>query len=79
MALPEHKEKLQSIQLLQEQWQNIFFNFRTALALMTQQEDSTVTVVDKATRIVDLVPCKKGISTSEATQLAWKILYDCMV
>ena len=39
---------------------------------MGDAEDSIMTVVDRATKMMHLIPCKKTTTTGEATRLYWK-------
>ena len=66
------KGKLQSVQLPQEKWQEISLDFITDLPLTRNRKDSILTVVDKATRMVHLIPCKKDVTASDTAQLVWQ-------
>ena len=64
------KGKLQSVQLLYEKWQEIYLGFITDLPLIKKRKDNILIVVDKATRMVHLIPCRKDIP--DAVRLVWK-------
>ena len=66
------KGKLQSVQLPQEKWQEISLDFITDLPLTRNKKDSILTVVDKATRMVHLVPCRKDVTAADTARLVWQ-------
>ena len=46
-------------------------DFITDLPVTKNKKDSILTVVDKATRMVHLIPCKKSTTAAETAQLYW--------
>ena len=64
--------KLQSVQLPQEKWQVISLDFSTDLPLTRNKKDSIFTVVDKATRTVHSVPCRKDVTVADTARLVWQ-------
>ena len=62
MEKSEHqvaRGKLQSTQIPEEKWKEISIDFITDLPLTSSNKDSILTIVDKATRMAHLVPCRK--------------------
>ena len=66
------KGKLQSVQLPHEKWQEISLDFITDLHLSRNRKDSILTVVDKAARMVHLIPCRKYIIAADTARLVWQ-------
>ena len=65
------KGSLQSLAIPEAKWQEVSVDFITDLATSTEGEDSIMTVVDCATKMVHLIPCKKTTTTGEAARLYW--------
>ena len=65
------KGSLQSLTLPDVKWQEVSIDFVTDLPKIGDTEDSIMTVVDRATKMVDLIPCKKTTTAREAAQLYW--------
>ena len=53
------KGKLTSTQIPEEKWKEISIDFVTDLPLTQGRKDTILTIVDKATRMIHLVPCRK--------------------
>ena len=64
--------KLQTVQLPHEKWQEIYLDFITDLPLTRNREDNILTVVDKATRMVHVIPCRKDIIAADTARLVWQ-------
>ena len=65
------KGKLQSTQIPETKWSEISIDFVTDLPKSSSNRDSILVVVDKATRMVHLAPCSKGINATNTAQLLW--------
>ena len=57
------KGKLTSTQIPEEKWKEISIDFITDLPMSAGNKDTVLTIVDKATRMVHLVPCRKNINS----------------
>ena len=66
------KGKLMSTQIPEEKWTEISIDFITDLPMSSGNKDTILTVVDKATRMVHLVPCRKNITAVATAQLLWQ-------
>ena len=66
------KGKLTSTQIPEEKWKEISIDFITDLPMSTGNKDTVLTIVDKATRMVHLVPCRKNITAVATAQLLWQ-------
>ena len=65
------KGKPQSTQIPEEKWSEISIDFITDLPMSSGNKDTVLTVVDKATRIVHLAPCRKNITATATARLLW--------
>ena len=65
------KGKLHATQIPETKWSEISIDFVTDLPKSSRNRDSILVVVDKATRMVHLVPCSKGIHATDTTRLLW--------
>ena len=65
------KGKLQSTQIPETKWSEISIDFVTDLPKSSRNRDSILVVVDKATRMVHLAPCSKGINATDTARLLW--------
>ena len=65
------KGSLQSLTLPEVKWQEVSIDFVTDLPAIGDTEDSIMTVVDRATKMVHLIPCKKTTTAGEAARLYW--------
>ena len=68
----QKKGSLQSLVLPEAKWQEVSVDFITDLPVSTNGEDSIMTVVDRATKMVHLIPCKKTTTVGEAARLYWQ-------
>ena len=66
------KGSLQSLAIPEAKWQEVSVDFVTDLSPTSSGEDSIMTVVDRATKMVHLIPCKKTTSASETARLYWQ-------
>ena len=66
------KGSLQSLVLPKAKWQEVSIDFVTDLPAEGDTEDSIMTVVDRATKMVHLIPCKKIMTAGEAARLYWQ-------
>ena len=65
------KGKLQSTQILENKWSEISIDFVTDLPLTANNRHTILVIVDKATRMVHLAPCRKNITGTGTAQLLW--------
>ena len=75
MEKSEHqlaRGKLTSTQIPEEKWKEISIDFITELPMFAGNKDTMVTIVDKATRMVHLVPCRKNITAIATAKLLWQ-------
>ena len=63
---------MQRAQLQHEKWQEISLDFITDRSLIRNRKESILTVVDKATRMVHLIPCRKDITAADTARLVWQ-------
>ena len=66
------KGSLQSLAIPEGKWQEVRVDFITDLPVAIDGEDSIMIVVDCATKMVHLIPCKKTTNASEPTRLYWQ-------
>ena len=66
------KGSLQSLTLPEVKWQEVSVDFITDLPAEKDAEDSIMTVVDRATKMVHLIPCWKTTTAGEAARLFWQ-------
>ena len=62
---------LQSTAIPEKKWSEVSLDFITDLPPTKNKKDSILTIVDKATRMVHLIPCKKVYYSSETAKLYW--------
>ena len=62
---------LQSTSIPEKKWSEVSVDFVTDLPVTKSKKDSILTVVDKATRMVHLIPCRKSTTAAEAAKLYW--------
>ena len=65
------KGKLMSTQIPETKWSEISIDFVTDLPLSANKRDTILVIVDKATRMVHLAPCRKNITATGTAQLLW--------
>ena len=68
------KGKLQSALIPETKWSEICIDFMTDLRKSSRNSDSILVVVDKATRMVHLAPCSKGINANDNARLLWNTI-----
>ena len=76
------KGNLQSLAIPEAKWQEVSVDFVTDLPAASEGEDSIMTVVDRATKMVHLIPCtedhnsRRGCKTLLAAsgQTSWSSL-----
>ena len=68
----QKKGSLQSLAIPEAKWQEVTIDFITDLPMSSDGEDSIMTVVDRATKMVHLIPCKKTTTVGEAARLYWQ-------
>ena len=66
------KGSLQSLTLPEGKWQEVSIDFITDLPAEQGAEDSIMTIMDRATKMVHLIPCWKTTTASEAARLYWQ-------
>ena len=62
---------LQSTSIPEKKWSEVSLDFITDLPVTKGKKDSILTVVDKATRMVHLIPCRKTTTADEAAKMYW--------
>ena len=65
------KGKLMSTQIPEEKWKEICIDFITDLPTSSGNKDTVLTIVDKATHMVHLIPCSKNITVVATARLLW--------
>ena len=63
------KGNLQSLAIPEVKWQEVSVDFIMDLPTSIDGEDSIMIVVDCATKMVHLIPCKKTTTAGEAARL----------
>ena len=64
--------KLQSTSFLKKGWSEVSLNFITDLPITRNKKDSILNaIVDKATRMVHLIPSTKSITIAETAKIFW--------
>ena len=66
------KGSLQSLAIPEAKWQEVSVDCVTDLPAAVDSEDSIMTVVDRATKMVHLIPCRKTTTAGEAARLYWQ-------
>ena len=66
------KGSLQSLDIPEAKWQEVSVDFVTDLPTTSSGEDSIMTVVDRAAKMVHLIPCTKTTTAGEAARLYWQ-------
>ena len=66
------KGNLKSLTLLEIKWQEVSIDFVTDLPPIGDTEDSIMMVVDRATKMVHLILCRKTTKVGEVAQLHWQ-------
>ena len=66
------KGSLQSLVIPEAKWQEVSVDFVADLPTTSSGEDSIMTVVDRATKMVHLIPCTKTTTAGEAARLYWQ-------
>ena len=66
------KGNLQSLAIPKAKWQEVSVDFVTDLPVASEGEDSIMTVVDRATKMMHLIPCQKTTTAGEAARLLWQ-------
>ena len=66
------KGSLQSLAIPEAKWQEVSIDFVTDLPTTSSGEDSIMTIVDRATKMVHLIPCTKTTTAGEAARLYWQ-------
>ena len=66
------KKSLQSLAIPEAKWQEVSIDFIMDSSNSGYEEDSIMTVVDCATKMVHLIPCRKTTTVGEAARLYWQ-------
>ena len=66
------KGSLQSLAIPEAKWQEVSVDFITDLPASSDGEDSIMTVVDCATKMMHLILCKRTTTAGEAARLYWQ-------
>ena len=62
---------LEPLTLPKQKWADVIMDFIMGLPRSSNGNDGILTVVDRATKMVNLVPVKQTITASETTQVYW--------
>ena len=62
---------LQSTAIPEKKWSEVLLDFITDLPMTKNKKDCILTIVDKATRMVHLIPCEKSIAAAETAKEYW--------
>ena len=65
------KGRLQNLQLLEQKWQEVELDFIFKLPPASSGYDGIMTVVDRATRMVYLAPCRESDTGKIVTNRYW--------
>ena len=65
------KGQLQSSKIPEVKWQEVSLDFITDLPRMQSGDTCILTVIDKATRMVHLIPCKETVDAAKTAELFW--------
>ena len=68
----QRKGSLQSLAIPEAKWQEVSVDFVVDLPVAAEGEDAIMTVVDRATKMVHLIPCRKTTIAGEAARLFWQ-------
>ena len=68
----QRKGSLQSLAIPEVKWQEVSVDFVVDLPIAAEGEDAIMTVVDRATKMVHLIPCRKTTTAGEAARLFWQ-------
>jgi hypothetical protein len=63
---------LQPLQLPEEKWSDVSLDFIMGLPVSERKNDGILTVVDRATKMVHLVPVQQTITAAETARLYWE-------
>ena len=64
--------QLQSLQIPEEKWREVSLDFVTDLPRAENGDDAVLNVIDRATRMVHCIPCKKTITASQTAKVYWQ-------
>jgi hypothetical protein len=62
---------LQNLQLPQNKWQEVMIDFILKMPRTARGNDTIMTVIDRATRMVHLVPCKETMTARDVASMYW--------
>ena len=65
------KGKLMSTHIPEQKWKEISIEFITDLPTSSGNKDTILTIVDKATCMAHLVPCRKNITAVAPARFLW--------
>ena len=65
------KGQLQSSKIPEAKWQEVSLDFITDLPRTQQGDTCILTVIDKATRMVHLIPCRETVDAVKTAELFW--------
>ena len=63
--------RLQNLQLPQDKWQEVMIDFILKLPVTARGKNGIMTVIDRATKMVHLVPCKETMTARDVATLYW--------
>ena len=63
--------QLQPLQLPEEKWSDISLDFIMGLPVSERKNDGILTVIDRATKMVHLVPIQQTIIAAESAHVHW--------
>ena len=64
--------ELQPLRIPERKWQEVTIDFITKMPVTQTGFDSVLVAVDRATKMVHIVPCRESISASETAWLYWQ-------
>ena len=65
------KGQLQSLKIPEAKWQEVSLDFITDLPRTQSGDTCILTVIDKATRMVHLIPCRYTVDAAKTAELFW--------
>ena len=64
--------QLQPLQIPEEKWKEISLDFVTDLPVSFTGDNAILNVIDRATRMVHCIPCKKTITGAQTAKIYWR-------
>ena len=64
------------LQLPEEKWSDVSLDFIMGLPVSERKNDGILTIIDRATKMVHLVPIQQTITAAESAHVYWAMLED---